>query len=88
MNIKKLLKREAENLLKDKNVGMNNIESYLLTVLTEKDHFHHSFPDDEGIRHDMIDSLLEEMDYNPGIVPVAGGRRRRQPDMDPLWRDR
>ena len=68
MNIKKALKIEAETLSKDHNVGMKQVEDWVLSLKMKDGHIHNVLPDDEKVRDELIEDLLSCTDLSPAYI--------------------
>jgi ADP-heptose:LPS heptosyltransferase len=58
MNIKKILKQEAENLTLQKEVGNKQVSDYILSVKLEDGHIHNVLPDNEKTKNELVEDLL------------------------------
>jgi ADP-heptose:LPS heptosyltransferase len=58
MNIKKVLKIEADNLSKIKEVGTKQVSDYVLSLKMADGHIHHVTPDNEQARNELVEDAL------------------------------
>jgi len=75
MNIKKALKIEAEQLVKDHNVGMKQVEDWVISLKMKGGHIHNVLPDDESVRDELIEDLLSCTNLSPAIQAPTGTKQ-------------
>jgi ADP-heptose:LPS heptosyltransferase len=69
MNIKKTLRIEIENLLKEKEVGSKQVEDLIMSIKLQDGHIHNVLPDDPKVRDELIEDL---MSYTNLSIPTTG----------------
>jgi len=58
MNIKKVLKTEAESLLKNKDINQKKVKEYLMSFRFTDGHIHHVLDDNSRVNDDLVEDLL------------------------------
>ena len=58
MNIKKVLKLEAENLTKGNNVGNKQVSDYVISLKMADGHMHHVTPDNQQVANELIEDSI------------------------------
>lgn len=71
MNIKKLLKIEAENLSKDPNVKNKQVADCIISLKMADGHVHNVTPDDEEITDELVEDLLSYTNLSPAMAAPA-----------------
>ena len=85
MNVKKKLKIEAEKLLQDKNVGNQQIQDLLLSIKMKNGNIHHSLPDDEKVKEELVEDALA---YTNLTLPAATVSEDKAPPEKVLFHNR
>ena len=58
MNIKKVLKIEAEQLAKEDHVGAKQVADWIISLKMKNGHIHNVLPDNESTRDELVEDLL------------------------------
>ncbi|MHA1816263.1 MAG: glycosyltransferase [Candidatus Heimdallarchaeaceae archaeon] len=72
MNIKKLLKVEAEELSKNDNVKNKQVQDLIISLKMKDGHIHNVTPDNEAVRAELIEDLLSYTDLSPTLKMSEG----------------
>ena len=77
MNIKKVLKLEAETLSKSKYVGSKQVADFVLSLKMADGHMHHVTPDNQQAANELIEDSISEST----LSMIASGKSQEIPEQ-------
>jgi ADP-heptose:LPS heptosyltransferase/glycosyltransferase involved in cell wall biosynthesis len=84
MNIKKMLKRETESLLKDINVGnRNDITDICMSMKFKDGHIHHVLPNEKKVAKELTEDLMSHVKIDVSPKPTS-----KQPPKEVVFHNR